>query len=98
LRKIHNDKSHIAYFGISRSGGKVLCIDNDIYGDDICVLPARIILSNVNHENSSIVKHNELSYLQNKVKVNQKKKIEKTLIILQSKSNNVIIEKYLGPK
>lgn len=64
----------------------------------MCVKPSRVILSNVNHENSSIVKHVDLPYLQNRIKVSKKGKVEKTLIVLQSSSNNVIIEKYLGPK
>ena len=98
LRKVHNEKSHIVYFGISKAGGKILCIDNDIYGNDMCVKPSRVILSNVNHENSSIVKHVDLPYLQNRIKVSKKGKVEKTLIVLQSSSNNLIVEKYLGPK
>lgn len=98
MRKIHNTKPYIWYFGVSKAGGKLLTIDNDIYGDDICVHPGKIILSNVNSDDCSLKKHPDLKYLQNRVKVNEKGKIQKTLIVLQSKSNNIIVEKYLGPK
>ena len=98
MRKIHNIKSHLCYFGLSKAGGKLLTIDNDIYGDDICVHPGKIILSNADYLNCKIKNHPNLTNFQNRVKKGLKNKIEKTLIVMQSKNNNIIIEKYLGPK
>lgn len=96
MRKIHNLKTHIVYAGISKGGGKILAIDNDVYGNDIFVNPAKVILSNAYHGNSIIKKHPNLKRFQNKVKVNSKNEEMKTLILLQSLNNNVIVEKYLG--
>lgn len=69
MRKIHNSKSHLTYLGISKGGGKLLTLDNDIYGDDIYVNPARVILANVNHENSTSKRHLNLVKFQNRLKI-----------------------------
>lgn len=72
MRKIHNIKSHIVYVGISKGGGKILSVDSEVYGDDIFVNPGKIILSNVNHGNSQVKKHQSLKRFQNRLKVNEK--------------------------
>lgn len=96
MRKVHNLKTHIVYAGISNGGGKILTIENDVYGNDIFVNPAKVILSNAYHGNSIIKKHPNLRRFQNRMKVNERNEEMKTLIVLQSLNNNVIIEKYLG--
>jgi hypothetical protein len=98
MRKVHNSKSHLVYFGLSRGGGKLLSIENELYGDDIYVNPGRVIMSNVNHANSKVRKHPTLRKFQNRLKVNEKNSTEKTLIVLQSCQNSIIIEKYLGSR
>jgi len=70
MRKIHNIRPNICYFAVSKSGGKLLTIDNDIYSDDIYVNPARVILTNVNHSNSIIKRHSNLVKYQNRLKCN----------------------------
>jgi len=57
MRKLHNTKSHIVYAGISKGGGKILTINSDVYGNDIFINPARVILTNVYHGNSTVKKH-----------------------------------------
>lgn len=98
MRKLQNFKSHIVYAGLSKGGGKILTIDSEVYGNDIYVHPGKIILSNVNHANSIVKKHSFIPKLQNRLKINEKNEPLRTLIALQSLNNNVIIEKYLGPK
>jgi hypothetical protein len=33
MRKIHNGEDHIVYLGVVSEGGKILVIDNNVYGD-----------------------------------------------------------------
>ncbi len=33
MRKIHNGEDHIVYLGVVSKGGKILVIDNNVYGD-----------------------------------------------------------------
>jgi hypothetical protein len=60
MRKVHNLNNNLVYFGLNRGGGKILTIDNDVYGDDLYLNPAKIILTNANHENSQTKKHPDL--------------------------------------
>lgn len=98
MRKIHNLKTQIVYAGLSKAGGKILAIDSDVYGNEIFINPARVILSNAYHGNSIIKKHPHLRRFQNRAKVNEKNGEMKTLVILQSLNGNVIVEKYLGSR
>ncbi len=98
MRKLHNTKSNICYAGITKGGGKFFSIDNDVYGEDIFVNPARVVLSNVYYGNSTTKKHPNHSRYINRLKVNARNQTEKTLVLLQSLNNNIIIEKYLGTK
>ncbi len=69
MRKIHNFSDQICYFGIVRDGGKLLVLYNHIYGDDIYVNPRKIILSNVNHQNSKTTVHPKTSKYLNRLKL-----------------------------
>lgn len=60
MRKIHNGEDHIVYLGVVLEGGKILVIDNNVYGNDMYFKKNNLIMSTASHENGLIKCHPQL--------------------------------------